>query len=64
MFSIKGEKFVIYEYFSKSLKVAGRDEDIPVALNGFGYKLFYIVPLINNNVVIGLVNKYNAPAEF
>ncbi|MGA7721721.1 MAG: Sip1-related alpha-galactosidase [Ignavibacteriaceae bacterium] len=62
VFSIKGEKFVIYEYFSKSLKVAGRDEDIPVALNGFGYKLFYIVPLINNNAVIGLVNKYNAPA--
>jgi len=60
--NIKGDKFVVYEYFGKTVKVAGRDDEIPVTLNGFGYKLFYIIPLVKNNAVIGLVNKYNAPA--
>ena len=59
---IKGDKFAIYEYFSKKLLIADRDREIPVSLNGYGCKLYYIIPLVDGNAVIGLVNKYNAPA--
>jgi len=62
VYKIKGEKFVVYEYFSKKILIADKDQEIPVSLNGYGYKLYYIIPLVHNNAVIGLVNKYNAPA--
>jgi hypothetical protein len=58
---IKGEEFAIYEYFSKELMIAKKNEILPISLSRFGYKLYYIMPLINGNTVIGLVNKYNAP---
>lgn len=59
---IKGKEFAVYEFFSKKMTIADRDEEIPVSLEGYGYKLYYIVPLLGGNAVLGLVNKYNAPA--
>ncbi|MCL4539732.1 MAG: alpha-galactosidase, partial [Bacteroidetes bacterium] len=59
---IKGDRFAVYEYFGKSLTIAGRDESIRFSLGAYGYKLYYVVPLTDGNGVIGLVNKYNAPA--
>jgi len=59
---ITGEQFGVYEYFSKELVIATHDQLIPVAVNRLGYKLYYVVPLIGGNGVLGLVNKYNAPA--
>ena len=59
---LKGESFALYEYFSKDLTFAGRDDAIGVSLPRLGYRLYYILPLIDGNAVIGLVNKYNAPA--
>jgi len=58
---IKGEQFAVYEYFSKKLTLAGRETEVPVSLRRLGYQLHYVVPLVEGNAVIGLVNKYNAP---
>lgn len=60
--ALKGESFAVYEYFSKELTFAGRDDAIPVTLGRLGYELYYVLPLNEGNAVIGLVNKYNAPA--
>ncbi|MFH1194842.1 MAG: Sip1-related alpha-galactosidase [bacterium] len=59
---ISGEKFGLYEYFSGELKIVGKEDEVPVSLNRLGCKLYYVIPLTDNNGVIGLVNKYNAPA--
>ena len=59
---IQGKKFAVYEYFSKKLAFADREQSIPLRLGKQPYKLFYILPLTHGNAVIGLVNKYNAPA--
>ena len=59
---IEGGKFAVYEYFSKSLVIADKNQSIPFSLPGYGYGLYYIVPIEDGNAVIGLVDKYNAPA--
>lgn len=58
---IEGDRFAVYEYFSRELRLVGRDEPIPVTLSRMGYRLYYVIPLTESNAVIGLVNKYNAP---
>jgi raffinose synthase len=58
---IEGEKFGVYEYFSKTLKLKNLNENETVSLDRLGCKLYYIVPLVEGNGVIGLVDKYNAP---
>jgi hypothetical protein len=60
---LRGEQFAVYEYFSRELRIAGRDERLPIHLGRLGYKLYSVVPLVNGNGVIGLVDKYNAPAS-
>lgn len=60
--SIQGDSFAVYEFFSKKLLIADRIKEVPFSLNGYGCKLYYIVPLVDGNAVLGLVNKYNAPA--
>ncbi len=59
---LKGDKFFVYEYFSGESIVLQAKESIPVLLNRMGYKLFYIIPVIEGTAPIGLGSKYNAPA--
>jgi raffinose synthase len=59
---IEGNRFAVYEYFSKSLVIADKNQSIRFSLPGYGCKLYYVVPLEDGNAVIGLVDKYNAPA--
>lgn len=59
---VNGEQFALYEYFGKQLTFARRDQATPVSLGRLAYKLYYVIPLEQGNAVIGLVNKYNAPA--
>jgi hypothetical protein len=59
---IQGKIFAVYEYFSKELTFADRGQTTPLILDKQPYKLYYILPLTHGNAVIGLVNKYNAPA--
>lgn len=60
--SIQGDSFAVYEYFSKQLLIADPGKEIHISLNGYACRLYYIVPLVDGNAVLGLVNKYNAPA--
>ncbi|MEO8406351.1 MAG: Sip1-related alpha-galactosidase [Chitinophagaceae bacterium] len=59
---IKGERFAVYNYFTKSIIVMDRSEYINVRLPRLGRMLFYVVPLINDFAPFGLTEKYNAPA--
>ena len=59
--SVVGERFAMYEYFSKALKVAKKGERFPVQLGRMGYGLYYIVPIEHDFAAFGLVGKYNAP---
>ncbi|HEY9165747.1 MAG TPA: Sip1-related alpha-galactosidase [Candidatus Kryptonia bacterium] len=59
---IEGDSFAVYGYFERSLRNSGREERLPVSLPSYGCKLYYVVPEKYGNAVIGLVDKYNAPA--
>lgn len=61
VYGIKGEDFIIYEYFSKKLYRVGRDEAIPVSLGRMGYNLFYVMPY-DGFAAAGIIDKYIAPA--
>lgn len=63
VYGIKGEQFAVYEYFTGTLNLVGRKQLVTFTLPGYGCRLFYVVPLTNGNGVLGLVNKYNAPAS-
>ncbi|MCL5267330.1 MAG: hypothetical protein M1469_04405 [Bacteroidetes bacterium] len=58
---IRGKRFLVYEYFSKSHMIAGRNQAIPVKLGRFGYRLYYVSPIKNGFAPVGLTDKYNAP---
>ena len=62
VYGLEGEQFVVYDYFNKSLKVAGIKEPLPVSLQRMGHQLYFIIPVKNNFASIGLINKYNAPS--
>ena len=59
---IKGDRFIIYEYFSQKTWEVSKNDKINVELPRMGYKLFYVLPAEHDAVAIGLINKYNAPA--
>lgn len=58
---LQGEKFAVYEHFSKNLQVAQLNQEFPLQLKRMGYQLYYVVPIEKEVAVLGLVNKYNAP---
>lgn len=60
--SIKGKQFGVYEYFRKEYMVVDRNQLIHFSIDKIPYRLYYIIPMSMGSAVIGLVNKYNAPA--
>jgi raffinose synthase len=59
---IKGNDFVVYEYFSKKLRRAQRADSFAVTLSRMNYQLYYILPVKNGFAALGLTEKYNGPA--
>lgn len=59
---IKGNDFVVYEYFSKKWRSAQRADSFAVNLGRMNYQLYYILPVKNGFAALGLTEKYNAPA--
>jgi hypothetical protein len=57
-----GERFVVYEHFSREAQVVGAEDEIPVALKPDVCALYVIVPLTGPHTPIGLVDKYIGPA--
>jgi hypothetical protein len=58
---IEGSRFAIYEFFSKKLIQAQKEEPIPLELTRMDYRLFTVAPIESGVAVFGLVNKYNSP---
>ncbi len=59
---LSGERFAIYEHFTKELIVLNKDEQFEITLNNADeFKLYVIVPLENGFGVIGRCDKYISP---
>jgi hypothetical protein len=59
---IKGNQFVLYEYFRGKAHVTDKNTPFKVDLPRLGYELVYVLPVTKGFAAFGLVNKYNAPA--
>lgn len=58
-----GDKFAVYEYFTGECHIVNKGETIPFTLKNIDdYRLFVIVPYINNYAAIGMIDKMIAPA--
>ncbi|MFH0758891.1 MAG: Sip1-related alpha-galactosidase [Bacteroidota bacterium] len=62
LYGLEGERFAVYEYFSKELMVLEQDEQISLELKRMECKYFNLVPIQHEVALIGLIDKYNAPA--
>ena len=62
VYQIKGQQFAVYEYFRKEFIIVNSDQQIQFLPDNIPYRLYYLIPMSHGSAVIGLVNKYNAPA--
>lgn len=60
---LEGDKFVIYEHFSREYHIVSREEAIEVSLKDSGeYRLYIIVPIVDGFAAIGRTDKFISPA--
>lgn len=59
---LEGNSFAVYEFYSRELTVMKKDQVKNVLLERMGNRYYNFVPVNNGVALIGLVNKYNAPA--
>ncbi|MBR2339627.1 MAG: alpha-galactosidase [Clostridia bacterium] len=55
---IKGDRFLLYEYFGKDACVLSRDESIDVKIPEYDAKLYSVSPYKNGIAVVGCTDKY------
>lgn len=55
-------KYALYEAFSGKVSIIDHDAKIPVSLKRMKYQLYYVAPLRNGMLPLGILDKYNAPA--
>lgn len=55
---IKGDKFLVYEYFGKDACVLSRDESIAVEIPEYDARLYSVSPYKNGIAVVGCTDKY------
>lgn len=61
--TLAGEKFLLFEHFTKDARVLEKDEALPVMLKDHDdFRLYVIVPVINGFAPVGLTEKYISPA--
>ena len=58
---MKGNDFIIYDYFAGKTLHVSRDEMIPVELGRMGYALYYVSPY-DGFTALGIIDEYIAPA--
>lgn len=59
---LKGEKFAVYEHFSKECRIMDKNEFMTVSLKDNSiFKLYVIAPYINDFAVIGRTDKFISP---
>ena len=59
---LEGESFAVYEFYSQELKVMKKNQSENISLERMDNRYFNFVPVNKGVALIGLVNKYNAPA--
>jgi len=57
-----GKSFAVYEFYSQELIVMKKDQIKNISLERMGNHYYNFVPVNKGVALIGLVNKYNAPA--
>ena len=59
---LEGEEFAVYEYFSREMKVLGKNEAMELTLKDSDeFKLYVLVPLKDGCGMIGRIDKFIAP---
>ena len=59
----KAEQYVLYEHFSREMKIIGADEAVEISLeNNDEFRLYLIIPYENGFAPIGRVDKFVSPA--
>lgn len=59
--ALAGERFAVFEYFSRRLRLVSRAEALPVKLGPNQVELYWIVPVVKGRALFGLLDKYVAP---
>lgn len=59
---LTGERFVVYEHFSRKAQVVNYDARLPVTLDANQCALYLFAPVVGPCTPLGLVDKYIAPA--
>ena len=55
----------VVDYFAKSVKILEKGESFELTLKNYDdFRLYYMIPLTEDIVPIGIINKYMAPATF
>lgn len=54
---LSGDRFVVFEFFSKSVFETGLNTENSVRLNRMSCKFFSVIPLVNDKAVIGDISK-------
>lgn len=59
---MEGDRFIVFEHFSKAVYSLGREEKLELALkNQDDFRLFIVVPVKAGLAAVGLINKYISP---
>ncbi len=59
---IEGEEFAVYEHFTQELKILKKNEAFDLQLNNADdFRLYVIVPIIDNFAPIGRIDKFISP---
>ncbi|MDI6618736.1 MAG: Sip1-related alpha-galactosidase [Clostridiales bacterium] len=61
VYGIKGDKFILYEYFSKKVTMLDKDEDMDISLPEDAVRLYIVSPVNNGFAAIGNIDKYISP---
>jgi hypothetical protein len=59
---LPGATFGVVDHFQRSVHVLKREDLLAVTLPRLGIGLYYVAPLVDGEAVVGLLEKYNAPA--
>jgi hypothetical protein len=60
---LPGATFGLFDYFHRSVQILRRHDVLGVTLPRMGVALYYVAPLDEGEAVLGLLEKYNAPAS-
>ena len=59
---LKGDKFVVYEHFTRKINIMEYKERMDLELNKEEVALFLVIPMREGFAYLGLINKYLSPA--